>query len=86
MPDIGTPHPVTTDTNVFTGTDGKADVGEPNDLGAGIGIPHPPGDVGIPHPPGDVGEPVQPQPSGALLTEGGIALLTEAGAYVLEES
>ncbi len=40
MPDIGTPHPVTAHANVFTGTDGKADVGEPADLGAREGTAH----------------------------------------------
>ncbi len=34
MPDVGIPHPVVSDTNVFTGTDPKGDIGEPVDLGA----------------------------------------------------
>ncbi len=52
MPDVGTPHPApdTTEPDTFTGTDPKADVGEPGALGAQIGQPHPPGDVGQPHP------------------------------------
>lgn len=37
---IGIPHPSVTDTNVFTGTDPKADVGEPVDLGAQEGTAH----------------------------------------------
>lgn len=63
MPDIGTPHPVTTDTNVFTGTDGKADVGEPADLGAQEGTAHNSPDTAEPgvftgtDPKADVGEP-----------------------------
>ena len=52
MADVGTPHnaPDTTEPGVFTGTDPKADVGEPNDLNAPIGVPHPGTDVGVPHP------------------------------------
>lgn len=37
MPDIGVPHPSTSDTNVYTGTDPKGEVGEPGDLGAVLG-------------------------------------------------
>ena len=65
MPDIGIPHPVTTDTNVFTGTDPKADVGEPNDLGAREGTPHnfpdttEPGVFTGTDPKADVGNPVE---------------------------
>ena len=33
MADVGIPHPSTTDTNVYTGTDPKGDIGEPLDLG-----------------------------------------------------
>ena len=63
MPDIGTPHPVITDTNVFTGTDGKADVGEPNDLGVQEGTSHNAPDTAEPgvftgtDPQADVGKP-----------------------------
>jgi hypothetical protein len=38
--DIGIPHPVTTLPNSFTGTDSRANVGEPNFLGVSIGVPH----------------------------------------------
>jgi hypothetical protein len=63
---LGEPHdfPDTTEPGVFTGTDPKADVGEPNDLGAQDGFAHtgvdpvepqvftgtdPDSDVGIPN-------------------------------------
>ena len=33
MADVGIPHPSTTDTNVYTGTDPKGEIGEPVNLG-----------------------------------------------------
>lgn len=33
MADVGIPHPATTDTNVYTGTDPKGEIGEPGNLG-----------------------------------------------------
>ena len=38
-PDVGIPHPATTEPGVFTGSDPHADVGEPGFLGGVIGEP-----------------------------------------------
>ena len=62
---LGEPHdyPDTTEPGVFTGTDPKADVGEPNDLGAQIGTSHTVADIAEPDdfvatdPDADVGKP-----------------------------
>lgn len=65
MPDIGIPHPVTTDAGVFTPADAKGDVGEPGDLGAQEGISHNLPDTTEPSvftgtdPKADVGDPVE---------------------------
>lgn len=64
-PPLGTPHnsPDTAEPGVFTGTDPKADEGEPNDLGAQEGISHNAPDTTEPgtftgtDPKADVGEP-----------------------------
>ena len=36
----GTPHPVPTEPNIFTGTDTNANVGQPGNLGAALGTPY----------------------------------------------
>lgn len=53
---IGTPHPYpdTADPpDTFTGTDPKADEGEPGDLGAAIGVPSSGQEIGEPFQAGD---------------------------------